>query len=496
MSKDEYTAFYKYIANAPDEPFDTYHFRADAPIDVKALFFLPSYHSEKYGMERMEPGVSVYSRKVLIENKSKAILPDWMRFVKGVVDSEDLPLSISREKPQDSALMSKLRSTLVRKFIAHLNKMSKKQPERYMEQFYGEYNIFLKEGVCHDKDFASQLAKLLRFESSRMMDPDAAHEHSLISLDEYVSRMRPEQKDIFYLVAPSRDAALNSPYLEAFERANVEVFLMYSTLDDFVMGNLETHEGRKLVSIESGNVNIKDLLKKGSKDDDKKDSSDESKSGLSSADQLEFCEWFKRELGEEKVDKCVISERLTSSPAIVVDAESGGLRRMMRMVNQGGEGDQEPLGGQSVEINPKHPLIMGVFAIREKEPLLAKTIAAQIFDNCLMSAGLLDDSRSMIPRLNGILESAVKSVSQPAEASTTVTAVPESDEASTTVVDYEDGESPRASDDPKFDEDVIEADFVSKDESSDSSDSSDSDNKEESSKQQASKSSEDNSSKQ
>jgi TNF receptor-associated protein 1 len=122
---DTYVDFYKYIANAIDNPLDILHFRAEVPLDLKALFYIPSFHSEKYGMDRMEPGISLYSRKVLIESKCADIVPDWMRFVKGVVDSEDLPLSISREKTQDSALMGKLSKVLTRKFIAHLEKMAK-----------------------------------------------------------------------------------------------------------------------------------------------------------------------------------------------------------------------------------------------------------------------------------------------------------------------------------------------------------------------------------
>ena len=125
VDDETYTEFYKYIANAIDEPLETLHFRADAPLEVRALLFVPSFHSEKYGMERMEPGVSLYSRKVLIEHKSPDILPDWMRFVKGVVDSEDLPLSISREKPQDTALIGKLKKALTRRFLSQLEKMAK-----------------------------------------------------------------------------------------------------------------------------------------------------------------------------------------------------------------------------------------------------------------------------------------------------------------------------------------------------------------------------------
>jgi HSP90 family molecular chaperone len=122
---ETYSEFYKYVAQAVDEPLDILHFRADAPLEVQALLFIPSFHSEKYGMDRMGPGVSLYSRKVLIESKSPDILPDWMRFVKGVVDSEDLPLAISREKPQDTALIGKLRKALTRKFLSNLERMAK-----------------------------------------------------------------------------------------------------------------------------------------------------------------------------------------------------------------------------------------------------------------------------------------------------------------------------------------------------------------------------------
>jgi len=144
VSDEMHTEFYKYVAGAFDEPLYHLHYRADAPLEVKALFYVPSFHSEKYGMERMEPGVSLYSRKVLIESNSKDILPDWLRFVKGVVDSEDLPLSISREKPQDTLLIKRLRNALTRKFISFLASKAKKDTEAYKQEFFPEFGHFLK----------------------------------------------------------------------------------------------------------------------------------------------------------------------------------------------------------------------------------------------------------------------------------------------------------------------------------------------------------------
>jgi TNF receptor-associated protein 1 len=349
-------------------------------------------------MGRMEPGVSLYSRKVLIESKSPDILPDWMRFVKGIVDSEDLPLSISREKAQDSALIAKLQNALTRKFIAHLTKMLKDDRSKFIDEFYKEYSFFLKEGICQDYQWQAGLSKLLFFQTSKNPDQE------IKSLDEYIANMRPEQKDIFYLIAPSRDAAINSPYLEAFEKAGVEVIFLYTTIDDFVMANLEKYEGRKLVSVEQGDIDLSELLNTDEENDNK--GLYESDRELSSAESFEFCEWFRTELGDKKVASCAVTKRLSSTPAIVIDNESGAMRRMMRFVDTNtsdGSRDVIPLPKQHVEINPKHAVIVGIHDLIKTEPTLARVLAEQVYDNCLVAAGLMDDSRAMLPRINDIL---------------------------------------------------------------------------------------------
>jgi len=400
VSDETYSEFYKYIANAFDEPLDTIHYRADAPLDIKALFFIPSFHSEKYGMARMEPSVSLYSRKVMIEQNSPNILPDWMRFIKGVVDSEDLPLSVSREKAQDSALIAKLKKALTRKFITHLSTMARKDSEKYKEEFYKEYSFFLKEGVCQDFEFQESLSKLLYFESSKTMSGD------LTSLEEYISRCTPEQNNIYYLCAPSRSLAIQSPYLETFEKNGIEVIFVYSAIDDFVMSNVDKFQGRQLVSAEKGDIELDKP-----KDDEKVESEgpdSELSSSLNKTEADEFCAWFQMTLNK-KVSKCKVTSRLSSSPAIITDNESGALRRMMRMVEtQDGGADAMELPKQQVEINPNHPMIKELYEIRDKHPAVAKICAEQVFDNCLIAAGLLDDSRSMLGRLNDILLTVVK----------------------------------------------------------------------------------------
>lgn len=399
VTDEQYSEFYKYIAHAFDEPMEKLHYRADAPLDIKALFFVPSFHQEKYGMGRMEPSVSLYSRKVLIEAKSPNILPDWLRFIKGVVDSEDLPLSVSREKAQDSALIAKLKKALTRKFINHLSTMARKNPDKYKGEFYKEYGFFLKEGVCQDYEFQEPLSKLLYYETSKTKDGEIS------SLDEYVSRCTPEQKDIYYICAPSRELALQSPYLEAFQRAGREVIFVYSAIDDFVMANLEKFQGRKIISVEKSGIDLGD-------DNDEEEANDEGqrdgKVKLSQKEADEFCAWFQVTL-KDKVSSCRVTNRLASSPAVVTDNESGAMRRMMKLVEtQEGPSGAMALPKQQVEINPKHPIIAGLFNMREKEPDLAKVLAEQIFDNCLIAAGLLDDGRSMLGRLNDIMSHVVK----------------------------------------------------------------------------------------
>jgi HSP90 family molecular chaperone len=411
IEEKTHSDFYKYVSSSYDEPLSTLHFRMDAPLDIKALLYIPSFHQEKYGMGRMDPGVSMYSRKVLVESKSPHILPEWCRFIKGVVDSEDLPLSISREKPQDSALVGKMRKALTRKIISHLSTMMRKETDTYKEEFYKEYSYFLKEGVCQDFDSQQALSKLLYFETSKGMTGE------LVSLDEYVSRCPPETKDIYYLFAPTRELALQSPYMEAFAKSKREVIFIYTAIDDFVMANLKTFEGRELLSADRSEVNLpksdndSDTNEDGSEDKKKDDGTTTSGKSLSTTEATKFCAWFQTTL-PSKVSKCKTTNRLSSSPAVIVDNESGALRRMMRIVETQDGGSSTsgmPLPKQTVEINPDHEIIVGMNRLKDTDPVLAQVLAEQIYDNCLVAAGLLDDGRSMLPRLNDLMLCVVKS---------------------------------------------------------------------------------------
>jgi HSP90 family molecular chaperone len=198
--------------------------------------------------------------------------------------------------------------------------------------------------------------------------------------------------------------ALESPYLEAFERTGREVIFAYTAMDDFVMANLEKYEGRPLVSVEKGNIDL------GSKSEEK--NADDGGVRLDDKQAIEFCDWFKTTLGDKKVASCKVTNRLGASPAVVVDSESGAMRRMMRMLDTTDPGrETDTLPKQQVEINPGHPVIIGIYNIRQQEPTLAKVLAEQVYDNCLMAAGLLDDGRSMLPRLNDLMTALVKDAS-------------------------------------------------------------------------------------
>lgn len=396
ITEQQYLDFYHYIGQGWDTPLFRLHFSADAPIALNALFYVGSMQTEKMGLGRMEPGVSLYSRKVLIEGHSKNLLPDWMRFVYGVVDSEDIPLSLSRENMQDSLLVKRIRKILTKKFLRFLNEKSKKERAVYLN-FWNEFNPFLKEGVIQDYDNRQDLASILMFESS------ACDSSKLTTLDEYVSRMPESQKEIYYLNITNRDLAESSPYYEVFKRKNIEVLFLYNPIDDFVMTNVREYKGKKFVSVENASIDL-------NVNEEKKEegATGEKKVGLDDKAAAELASWMKTSLGD-KVKEVKITHRLVSSPAIVTDSNNAGYRRMVKMM-QAARGDIKgimPLEPLVLEVNPHHDLLVRLNEMKTAKPLLAQCVTEQLYDDCLVSAGLMDDSRTMIPRLNSLLLAAL-----------------------------------------------------------------------------------------
>jgi len=391
VSTEQHTAFYRYLAQAYDTPTYTLHFHVDAPLALHGLFYFPERHMEKYGMGRMEPGASLYSRKVLIKPKSKDVLPEWLRFVRGVADSEDIPLNISRENMQDSRLIQKIQNILVKKILRFLEDEAKSNPKKYNE-WYAEFGNFLKEGVCVEYRLSSDIARLLRFETS------ATKPGETISLDEYISRMQPDQKGIYYLSGPSRAFAESSPYYESFAAKKVEVLFLYHNIDEFVMNSLQSYNKRKLVSIEKAEADVEAAEKK--KDEPP----------TATAETAQLIAYMQSVLGD-KVSSITVTSRLVNSPAAIFDHESGAVRRLMKFVDSQGTA-AKGLPRQKLEINPQHPLIKQLLPVSQTQPAVARLMVEQLFDNCLIAADMLDQPRAMLERLNKLLEQTANAIAQ------------------------------------------------------------------------------------
>ncbi|HRE83047.1 MAG TPA: molecular chaperone HtpG [Opitutaceae bacterium] len=385
IKEEEYLEFYKFQAHAYDEPRLRLHFSADAPLSINALLFVPKENTEKLGFSRLEPSVALYCRKVLIDAKPKDLLPEWLRFLKGVVDSEDLPLNISRETMQDRALIEKLNKVITKRFLKFLEDEAKNRPEAFNE-FYGQFGIFLKEGAALDYTHKDQLVKLLRFESS------LTEKGKTTSLTDYVSRLQPDQKEIYYLTGANREALENGPYLEGFKARNLEVLFCYESVDEYVMNNVREFDGKKLIAADNAEVKLADLPKPPEDD------------ALPTEETTTLATWLKESLGE-RVAEVKSSDRLVGSPALALNSDkfmSPQMRRMMKAMNK--DGTETPLR-VNLEINPRHPVIKRLNATREANPERAKLVAEQILDNALISAGLLEDPTKMVARLYKLLES-------------------------------------------------------------------------------------------
>lgn len=387
VTEQDYKDFYKFQCRAWDEPQDWLHFAADAPLAINTILFFPTHNPESLGFGRAEHEVSLYCRKVLIDSEPKNLLPDWLRFLKGVVDSADIPLNISRETLQDSTLIQKLNRVLTKRVIKHLGERAEKKPDDYAK-FWRDFGNYLREGIATDYENRDALAPLFRCESSLL---DAG---TLTSLPEYVSRMKESQKEIYYLVGANRDAIESGPYLEAFKSRGIEVLFLYDGADDYVMSQLGTFKEKSIVSADSADVELPDAPQTGTGEP------------LPEERMNALCGWFAETLGKEKVASCVAGTRLVDSPAVALNPDkfmTATMRRMMKIMSKDAGTDEKPVAVK-IELNPRHPLVHKLDALREANPELATLIAAQILDNTLIAAGLLDNPRGMTKRIYEILE--------------------------------------------------------------------------------------------
>lgn len=393
ITDEEYVEFYKFIGNAVDDPQYRLHFSADAPLAINALIYVPKENYEVMGMGRMQPGVNLYCQKVLIDQHSENILPEWLRFLKGVVDSEDLPLNISRQALQDNALVFKLRKVLTKRFIKHLKEEAKKDKDTYAT-FWKNFGIFIKEGVTTDFEYREELGELLRFQSSKSEDD------ALTSLAEYVERMKEGQDTIYYINGPSPQALEMGPYVEMFSKRDIEILYTLEPIDDFVLSHLGEYDGKKLVSADSADLKLPESTTP------EKDKIEEAEKGekLGADETKELCSWLKEILGE-RINDVLTSDRLVDSPAMIVNADGYLTSSMERVLQASAQEEHLAMSGKkNLEINPRSSLINKLSILRGSEPELASDVAEQIFDNARIQAGLLVDSQKMVSRNYRILE--------------------------------------------------------------------------------------------
>ncbi len=379
VTKEQYESFYKFIDYAFEPPFDYLHFQADAPLEMNALIYIPARNNEILGMAQQENQVALYCKKILIDKNPKNLLPEWMRFVRGVIDSSDIPLNISRESMQNSGLTKKIGNVVVKRFVKHLTEMLKKDPKKY-DEFFKKFGRFVKEGAVSDN---KDLQKLFRFESSLFDNGE------FVSLDDYIGRMKDSQKEIYFAYAASRDAVNSSPYIEAFKARGIEVLYLFDPVDLFAMNNLREYEGKPFKSIDSADIKLDEIPEK----------ADESPMTAEQIDALK--DWIKQTLGD-RVKEVATSGRLIDSPAAVLndDPITPQMRAMMRAMNP-----DAPLPKPVVkfEINPKNPVVKNLNVLRENSKDLAELVLRQVFDNAMLCAGLLESTSDMSKRLNDIL---------------------------------------------------------------------------------------------
>ncbi len=383
ITQEQYNDFYKFTAHAFDEPTYTHHFSAEGVRTIRALLFAPGENMELWGMGQLQPGVALYCKKVLIDPNPPKLLPEWMRFVRGIIDCEDIPLNISRESMQDSALIRTIGDTVAKRFLKFLDKEASDNADKFTE-FYAKFSRFIKEGVATDNDHREAVAKLLRFESSFTEGGETT------SLTEYVSRMKSEQKGIYYQIAPSRASIESGPYLEAFKARGLEVIYLYEQIDDYVVNSLREFDGKTLQSVTADNLELEEAPPAEGE-------------GMSNEATESLVTWLKDKLGE-RISDARTGTRLVSSPAAALLSEnepSPQMRQMMRALKQ-----DTGFGHPKVvfEFNPRSALVKNLAAHAESDPETAALIAEHLLDTALLSAGLIDDPQTIVARSHRMME--------------------------------------------------------------------------------------------
>ncbi len=392
IKKEQYVEFYKFLTYDTEEPLFIIHKSVDAPIQFSALMFIPKKSDEFFWMNRENYGLDLYVKRVLIQHKNKDLLPEYLGFVKGVVDSEDLPLNISRETLQENTIFNKISSSVTNHVLSFLQDIAKNKPEEY-KTFWKEHGKVFRLGYM---DFANleKYQELLRFDSSFNKEAD-----NLTSLADYVSRMKEGQKEIYYSLGTSREAINLDPHLEIFKKKGVEVLYLYDPAEELVLSSL-----RKYKDFDFKSVDTADLKKIESLGSEKSD--EEKVEELSKDDRKHFSSLLakmKKILGD-RVKDVVESKRLSESPSCLVNTDdtlSSSMRKLLKLANQE-VGKQERI----LEINPNHKLVRNLIEIFKQNPDddYIVNVTEQLYGSALLLEGSLEDPHLLIAKMNELLE--------------------------------------------------------------------------------------------
>ena len=384
LSDEEYQAFYKHLSHDFQDAAAWTHNRVEGNQNFVSLLYVPAKAPFDFQFNRDErKGLKLYVKRVFIMDAAEQMLPAYLRFVRGVVDSDDLPLNVSRELLQDTRQLEKLKSALTRRVLDLLERIAKDEPEKYLD-LWREFGGVLKEGLAEDTANRERLGKLLRFSSTREDRVDA-----LVSLDNYIERMKAGQEAIYYLTADGWNAARNSPQLEALRARGVEVLLLHERIDEWMIGHLHEYAGKKLQHVAKGELPLDALGEPADKA--AQEASAKAAEGVVAK--------LKAALGD-KVRDVRVSRRLTDSPTCLVLEEYDMALHMQRLMKAAGHA--VPAAAPILEINPAHPLLARFEA--EADATRCGDLAMLLFEQAQLAEGAaLDDPAGFVRRMNTLL---------------------------------------------------------------------------------------------
>jgi molecular chaperone HtpG len=390
ITKEQYKEFYSFLTYDQDEPMDTLHTSVDAPVQFNALCFIPEKSKDFMGFDREDWGLDLYVRRVLIQRQNKDLIPQYLMFTRGVVDTEDLPLNISRETLQDNRLIRKINTTLTKQILGQLTKMAQDK-EKYAK-FWREHARVFKAGYM---DFVNRetFAGLLRFNSSACAD--AAE---LVSLDDYIARAKADQKTVYFAFGPSREALNLNPHLEIFRKKGVEVLYLFEPIDEFVMDALHTYKEFTLTPAEVAKP--EDIAKL---PDVEPAAEEEAKPAAPEKDALEALLVRVKEILGDAVADVRASSRLTGSPCCLVNPDghtTSSMDKIMRAMNH-----DTSVPKKVLELNPTHELVRNLAELNKTDgaDAFVEQAARQLFESALLLEGYLTDPHALVGRVQDLL---------------------------------------------------------------------------------------------